>query len=186
MITSLIKIILEETGKHTYGCAMLEFEAAPLLKIQDAIKPDDVYKNDSGEGRKFGLEDKFHVTLLYGLHVEVSPEEVKSAVEGIEFGPIVLHNLSKFDNPDYDVLKFDVRYPNKNGAFLTKANAALKELPYTSDYPTYHPHATVGYLKKGEADKYISKLKGYEIKVIPTIAVYSSPDGTETKIEINK
>lgn len=186
MTTSLIKIILEESGKHTYGCAMLHFDAAPLLKIQDAINPEDVYKNDSGEGRKFGLEDNFHVTLLYGLHEEVSLEDVKAAIEGVKFGPIVLHNLSKFDNPEYDVLKFDVRYPNKGGAFLSKANTALKKLPYSSDYPTYHPHATVGYLKKGEAQKYIDKLKNFELQVNPDHVIYSQPDGTETKIEINK
>ena len=118
MKTSLIKLILEESGKHTYGCAVLHFDATPLLKIQDAIKPEDVYKNDSGEGRKFGLEDNFHVTLLYGLHDGVSLQEVKAALKGIKFGPIVLHNISKFDNPEYDVLKFDVRYPDKGEAFL--------------------------------------------------------------------
>lgn len=186
MKTSLIKLILEESGNHTYGCAMLHFDATPLLKIQDAIKPEDVYKNDSGEGRKFGLEDNFHVTLLYGLHDGVSLQEVKAALKGIKFGPIVLHNLSKFDNPEYDVLKFDVRYHNKGENFLSKANESLKKLPYTSDFPTYHPHATVAYLKKGEAQKYIDKLKDYELQVIPDYAFYSTPDGTETKIEINK
>lgn len=186
MKTSLIKLILEESGKHTYGCAMLHFDATPLLKIQDAIKPEDVYKNDSGEGRKFGLEDNFHVTLLYGLHDGVSLQEVKAALKGIKFGPIVLHNISKFDNPEYDVLKFDVRYPNKGEAFLSKANSALKELPNSDEYTQYNPHVTVGYLKKGEAQKYIDKLKNYELQVTPDYAFYSTPNGTETKIETNK
>lgn len=176
MTTSIIRLILEESGKHTYGCAMLHFDATPLLKIQDTIKPEDIYKNDSGEGRKFGLEDNFHVTLLYGLHDGVSLQEVKAALNGIKFGPIVLHNLSKFD----------VKYPKKGEAFLSKANTALKELPYSSDYPDYKAHVTVGYLKKGEAQRYIDKLKDYELQVIPDYASYSTPNGTETKIEINK
>lgn len=165
---------------------MLHFNAHPLLKIQDSIDPEDVYKNDSGEGRKFGLEDNFHVTLLYGLHDGVSLQEVKSALKGIKFGPIVLHNLSKFDNPEYDVLKFDVRYPDKEGDFLSKAHNSLKKLPNSDEYSKYHPHATVAYLKKGEAQKSINKLKGFELQVDPLHIIYSTPNGTETKIEINK
>jgi 2'-5' RNA ligase len=184
MTTSLIQLILEESGKHTYGCAMLDVDAAPVLKIQDAINPQDVYENTSGEGIKFGLEDRFHVTLLYGLHEEVTVDEVKGKLKGFTFGSITLYNLSKFEKDDYDVLKFDIKYPTKGGAFLSKANKALSELPNTNDYPDYKAHLTIGYLKKGAADKYINKLKGFEYQTIPTGITYSAPSGEETKIEI--
>jgi hypothetical protein len=57
----------------------------------------------------------------------------------------------------YDVLKFDVRYPTKSGAFLHKINSKLQELPHTNGFPDYHPHSTIAYLKSGSGKKYIEK-----------------------------
>ena len=55
-----------------------------------------------------------------------------------------IHDESLFENPKYDVLKFDVISP-----LLNKINKKLtKELPYTSDFPDYHAHCTIAYIKK--------------------------------------
>ncbi len=111
--------------------------------------------------------------------------EVKEVLENFTFRPCTLYNASLFEN-QYDVLKFDVRYPTKGGAFLHKCNTALRELPYQNDYPDYHPHMTIAYLKKGTGKKYCNLLENKEYSLLPAYAVYSQPDGTKTKMKIKK
>lgn len=184
---SIVDLILESAPKpkFEYGCAMLYFNFPEMNKIQDVINPDDLYQAPEGDPREYGLESSPHCTLLFGLHKEVTLDQVKDALSGITFSECKLYNASMFDNPKYDVLKFDVGYPTRGGAFLSKANEALKKYPYTSDFPDYHPHATIAYLNKGTAAKYIKELKGIEYTLTPTHAVYSVPSGEQHKIKIN-
>jgi 2'-5' RNA ligase len=79
---------------------------------------------------------------------------------------------SLFENEQYDVLKFDVQ----NSA-LYEINAKLCELPHTTNFPDYHPHATIGYLKPGAGKKYVEKFKNKEYEVTPNRIVYSKPNG---------
>lgn len=179
---SLVNLILNEgsSQKYDYGCVMLYFTFPQLFRIQDAINPNDLYIGDGSDGRTYGFEDEPHCTLLYGLHEEVSLEQVKSALEGTVFSECTLSNASKFDNPKYDVFKFDV-----SGKGLVEANKALSSLPHTTSFPDYHPHSTIAYLNKGTADKYIQMLKGEEFTLTPKRAVYSVPDGAKYDIKIN-
>ena len=170
--------ILEKTSdSYSRGCVMLYFDFPEMTDIQREIDPADIYEEEGD--RTFGLEDEPHVTLLYGLDKEVTSKQVKDILNGFTFGKCKFHNASLFEN-EYDVLKFDV-----DGDSLHKANKALCELPYKNDYPDYHPHATIGYLKKGAGKKYCDKLKGQEHLLSPTYAVFSQPDGTKNKININ-
>ena len=50
--------------------------------------------------------------------------------------------------------QFDVKGDN-----LHDANEELKKYPFTSDYPDYHPHLTIGYLKPNKGKKYVDILK---------------------------
>jgi 2'-5' RNA ligase len=51
---------------------------------------------------------------------------------------------------------------------------------YTTDYPDYHPHITIAYLKPGCGKKYAEELK--EEKIFePTKYFYSFPDDRETE-----
>ena len=77
------------------------------------------------------------------------------------------------------MLKFDVEGPE-----LAETNKELKEFPYTSDYPDYHPHLTIGYLKPGTGKKYADQLKGEKYWLTPKYAVYSKIDGTKDKINV--
>lgn len=126
----------------------LEGEAAGRLlalaaEVEDADLADD------------GREDKPHVTVKYGLHTD-KPSDVFGAVR--DFGPVVgtLTRLSAFRGAetgnDHDVIFAEVDSPD-----LHRLNAAVATLPHTDTYPTYHPHATVAYVKAGLADKYLSK-----------------------------
>lgn len=172
----------ENKQVYDYGCAMLYFNDHDLKPIYDMINPEDLYV----EGDGFGLETEPHVTLLYGLEDSVTTEQVKEIVDKFKFGKLVAHNPSLFEN-DYDVLKFDIRYPTRGGAFLHKCNSALRELPYNNQYPDYHPHMTIAYLKPGMGKKYVDELKKQhgELWMSPQHAVYSQPDGTKNKINLS-
>lgn len=184
---SIVKLIQENQKKQKfdYGCVMLYFNFPELKQLQGTISDKDLYVPEEGDARTYGKESEPHCTLLYGLHEEVTLDQVKSALDTITFSGLKLYNVSKFDNPKYDVLKFDVGYTTRGGSFLSKANEALKKYPFTSDFPNYHAHSTIAYLKKGAADKYIKELKDKEYEITPEYAVYSVPSGAKHKITIN-
>lgn len=174
----LIDLIKESSSKpYDYGCAMLYFDFPYLNKIQDVINPNDIYEEE--EDPSFGLEDEPHCTLLYGLHEEVSVKDVTKVIENFTFDTCKLHNVSLFENEKYDVLKFDVE-----GPVLHDVNSKLKLFPYTSNFPKYHPHSTIAYLKPGMGKKYTEILKDQEFELKPQFAMFSHPDGSKNKIKI--
>lgn len=183
----LTELLKEDTPKYEYGCVMLYFQFPKMTELHKIINPNDIYEADINGG--YGLETEPHCTLLYGLHDGVSLENVTSILDNFKFGECKIYNPSLFENEDFDVLKFDVGYTTRGGAFLQKANIELAKLPNTQTYPDYHPHMTVAYLKPGMGKKYvdlISKSAEPEFIVQPDYAVYSVPSGTKTKIEIRK
>jgi hypothetical protein len=160
-----------------YGCVMLFFDFPELKKIHDLIDQEDIYIDK--EDDSFGLELEPHTTFLYGLHDGVSTEEVEKVLGEHTYESCKAHKASLFENEKYDVLKFDVEGPE-----LAETNKELKEFPYTSDYPDYHPHLTIGYLKPGTGKKYADELKGEKYWLTPKYAVYSKIDGTKDKINV--
>ena len=186
MSFKMIDYVLNEGRKYEYGCAMLYFVFPMMNKIHDAIDPDDVYEEEDDDS--FGFETEPHVTLLFGLHKEVTDEDVKGVINNFTFAPIKLTKLSTFKNEKYDVLKFDIS-DDGGGHALYEVNKELKKFPFTSDFPDYHPHMTVGYLKSGTGDKWVKKLKVQEFTLTPKYAIYSKPnkgkkEKTKFKIEI--
>ena len=183
----LSDLIKEAKDKYEYGCAMLYFDfPAQVIKVQDAIDPSDLYQADDNGG--YGVETEPHCTLLYGLHDSVTVDEVKSIISKYQFSDLKATGPSLFENEKFDVLKYDIGYPTRGGAFLHKCNKELNTLPNTQTYPDYHPHATLAYLKPGLGKKYVAlfKDKGLaEFTAKPKYAIYSHPDGSKTKININ-
>jgi hypothetical protein len=171
--------LLTEDRKYEYGCAMIYFTFDEMNKIHDLIDSNDLYEE---EGEDFGLETEPHVTLLFGLHDDVSQESVEKVLDKYTFYTCKAHNPSLFKNEKYDVLKFDIEGDN-----LSDINKELKEFPHTSDYPDYHPHMTIAYLKPGKGQKYANKIKELSDKywLAPQYAVYSKPSGKKDKISIN-
>lgn len=175
------KIIEESGGTYDYSCAMLYFDFPEIKKIHSTIDKNDIYIDELDES--YGLEPKTHCTLLYGLHSEVTVDEVKSVIEKTSFSPCKFHNPSVFKSEKYDVLKFDV-----DGDNLEETNSKLKEFPYTSDYPDYHAHSTIAYLKPGMGEKYVKMMNENgmnEYIVTPSKVVYSEADDTKTDLSIN-
>jgi 2'-5' RNA ligase len=79
------------------------------------------------------------------------------------------------------VLKYDIMGDN-----LNDTNEELKQFPFTSDYPDYHPHMTIAYLKPGKGKHYIDMLgKDHkEMWMAPQHAVYSRTNGEKLKIPV--
>lgn len=167
---------------YEYGCAMLYFDFPQLSEIIKLIEPEDLYTEENS--RSYGIENEPHVTLLYGLHAGVKDVDVFETISKHNIEDMIVYNASSFNNEKFDVLKFDIRYPVKGGAFLHNINQDLCKLPHTTDYPDYHPHSTIAYLKKGTASKYISILKDKEYSIKPKNIVYSKPDGTKIQKSI--
>ena len=171
-------MILEKKGDtYEYGCAMLYFDFPDMYKLQDSIDPNDLYEVEGD--RSYGLEDEPHTTLLFGLHPEVEINKIRDVIKKFTYSKCTIKNASLFENPEYDVLKFDV-----DGKNLHDCNTALKQFPYTNSFPNYHPHMTIAYIKKGLGKKYVSLFNYFEFEMKPDFAVYSSPDGSKKKINI--
>ena len=174
-------IINEGNRKNEYGCVMLFFDYPQLFKIQDGINPKHLYEEDDDDS--YGLDTEPHITLLFGLHQEVTTDQVKDILKDITFSRCELHNPSCFNNEKYDVFKFDAK-----GSSLHKANKKLTDLPFTSNFPDYHPHMTIGYLKPGFGERYVrmlDKSKNDKRYITPKYAIYSKVDGTKDKLKIN-
>lgn len=173
----LLDLLKEKKQAYEYGCVMLYFNFPEMNKIHDVINHDDVYIEEGD--RSFGLEDKPHCTLLYGLHDGVTTEEVKKVLDNYTYTTLKAHNASLFENPDYDVLKFDIKGDN-----IHETNKDLQQYPFTSNFPDYHPHMTIAYLKPGTGKRYVKMLKKFEYDLVPQYAVYSKPNGDKDKINI--
>jgi 2'-5' RNA ligase len=164
----------EDGGTHSSSCAMLYLKCS-LEELQSQIEEEDIYRGEKDSERSFGLEDKPHVTLLYGLNdKKVNPNEVLDICVSFDYPDIKLHNVSLFKSENYDVLKFDI-----DCEVLHEVNSELSKLPHKTDFPDYHPHATIAYLKSGAGKKYVEKFSESEMLVQPKKIVYSRPDGEE-------
>ena len=131
-------------------------DAKPIQNFAKSIPEKALYSlKDANGNEQYGRETEPHVTALYGLTGEGdSPEAVRRASAGQGPTKFKLGKLSLFSDPDkpYDVLKSDVESPD-----LHELNGKLKQLPHSSDYPDYHPHMTIAYVKKGEGDRYVGR-----------------------------
>jgi tRNA nucleotidyltransferase/poly(A) polymerase/2'-5' RNA ligase len=142
-------MIKEEISERIeYGCLMLFLDVPIWNKITSIINKEDIYNKEG-----YGIEKEPHLTILYGFHDEVTADDVFNLYkENAPLKPIevLLSGISVFENPEYDVVKFDA-----HSDILTKMNEVMKQLPNTSKFPDYHPHVTIAYVKKGEGQKYI-------------------------------
>ena len=180
--TEFTEISEKKTPVYEYGCMMIYFDFPEMNNLHSKIEKEDLYTGEEGETSRYGLENEPHVTLLYGLHSDkLSDEEVMKSVDKSQVKNLKLHNMSSFDNEKYDVLKFDVK-----GEGLKENNENLKQFPYTNDYPKYHPHCTVAYLKPGKAAKYKKMFEGEEFDVSAKELVYSKPGEESDKQKIRE
>jgi len=174
-IKNYIQFIKESSG-YEYGCVMIEVPVSNWNEITSYIDPEDIY---TGGDDTHGIQEFPHLTLLYGLHKEVTPEMVKSVFEGFTKDiNIEVNGIDIFENNDYDVVKFNV---NPDGA-LQELHDKLSELPNSDQFPNYTPHITIAYVNKGTGKKYVKPDYKYEVKNVDKIT-YSMVDGNEIKFK---
>jgi 2'-5' RNA ligase len=173
----LRRALLEgDKASYEYGAVMLYLKPPKKFwdMIQSTIGDDDLYTGKDNEGR-YGREDEPHVTVLYGLHADIKDDDIEEKIKNMSAPEIKLQKVSPFENDDFDVVKFDVE-----GDGLFDMNKDFVKLPHTSDYPDYHPHATIAYVKKGKGKELSKDLSDDDaITLTPDKVVYSKADGTK-------
>lgn len=128
-------------AKTSFSCLMADCSnnliSNNILKWgRDNIRPEDLAAD--------GYEDDVHTTILYGLYTD-DWYDVISLLKNIRPFDITLGQISKFDsNPDFDVIKLEVISP-----VLNLLNKRASKLPNKNSFPTYIPHLTIAYVKKG-------------------------------------
>jgi 2'-5' RNA ligase len=144
------------------GCVMLMGNVQNLEQITSKIKEGGLHTR--------GFEENTHITLLFGLDIEVL-DPLSLDLHKFNFSDIVLEDISVFKTPwDFDVLKISVSSED-----VLEANRYLSTFPYKSDFLDYKPHITIGYFNKGKADKYPQKLQRFvgDLKFTPTKLIWS-------------
>jgi 2'-5' RNA ligase len=93
---------------------------------------------------KDGFEDDIHITLKYGIHI-TDFTKLRNVFIGVSPIEIELGKITIFDTDDADVVKIDVKSPE-----MLRLNKIISNsFEVTDSYPTYRPHTTVAYVKKG-------------------------------------
>jgi diguanylate cyclase (GGDEF)-like protein len=122
-----------------------------MAAAQRIIDPEDRHEK--------GLEDRPHITVKYGIHSD-DPANVRSTIE--THGPIdaKVGGIEVFEpkDKDYDVLV--LRVASDDLQAMNKAVAGATET--TDTHPTYKPHITLGYVKRGTGAKYAEAKTGLE------------------------
>jgi 2'-5' RNA ligase len=182
MIKKFNQVVNEsENAKRDYGCLMYNFKVKNWESdVLSLIDIEDVYDDDKHD---FGVERNPHVTILYGFHEdEVSLDKIYDSIkDGRPIG-LNIERVSVFNNKDYDVLKFDV-----NSKPLYSLNAFFKNnFKNTNDFPDYHPHMTICYLKKGTSEKYLDKFGNINLKIRDPKFKYSRANGSKIYFDVIK
>lgn len=179
------KLLSEAKGNtYDYGCVMVYFDIDKDWwgERQANIKEEDLFlgtEDDPGYGR----EDEPHVTILYGLHSDIEDETIEELVGKMTAPDVTLKEIGMFDNAQrgFDVVKFDVE-----GQDLHDMNAMFTKLPHTTDYPDYHPHSTIAYVKAGTGKGYCGSLDDDKALTLrPNKVVYSKADGSKKEYPFN-
>jgi len=164
---------------YDYGCLMLKFKVEQEQWnrfINALIKPEDVYTEEEG----YGIEYEPHVTILYGIHHDkFNLLDLQPILQKLNTIKVSSKQIDAFQNDKFDVLKFNIDSPDLHAMNKKVCNS----MEYTNDYPDYHPHATIAYLKPGTSSKYIRTLsKPYILE--PMKYKYSAPDDSKIYFEV--
>lgn len=163
---------------YRYGCVMIELNILNWDELTDRIDPEDLYEP---ENPAHGLETNPHATLLYPVDPEVKFVDIKNILDSTSHDKmeIEINGIGCFENTEFDVIKLNI-IPI---GFIENIHNELKKLPNLDKYPTYEPHITLAFLKKGTGKKYINSNYKYTIKNIGRIK-YTKPTGEKFYYDI--
>jgi 2'-5' RNA ligase len=174
--------IAKKDVQYSYSCLMVRLPKALSSEIvqwgEDNIS--DNHLADDGKN-SVGREDDIHTTLFYGIKSK-DPQESIEILSKVKPFKIRLGLIDVFkDQDDYDVIKIQIESKE-----LEKLHYEIEDkVENANTYPTYIPHVTIAYVKKGSCDNLIGnkKFKGKIIGVDKVI--FSSSDGSEKYISLN-
>lgn len=161
------------------GWAAVRMDKSLSSKIQkwgkDNIPNEEL--NDGGDYGK-GRETDTHVTVLYGICTK-NREAVKSILEASKPITATLEKVGCFvNNDDFDVVIVKVNSPD-----LAKLhNTIADELHVEKTHNEYRPHATIAYVKKGNARKYAGDTIFQGEKITFNKAVFKDGESEEETI----
>lgn len=149
---------------YEYSCTKVDLPddlAEAVMKWgRDNVKDNDLYvEGDSSKGR----EDDIHITVLYGI-VDNKPAKTAVVIGKAKPFEVRLGLINAFkDNDKYDVLKIEV----ESGDIEKLHYDIAKKIKNENTFPTYNPHVTIAYVKKGSVDHLIGSedFKGKTFKV---------------------
>jgi 2'-5' RNA ligase len=180
-IKKYIQFVNESINGHKYGCVMVEVPVSNWDEITSSIDPEDIFEQEENGDPK-GIQNNPHLTLLYGLHDDVKPEQVQSVFDNFDGDiNIEVNGIDIFENEKFDVVKFNV---NSQGS-LQYLFDELSKFPNSNQFPDYKPHITIGYVKKGMGKKYIKPDYKYQVKNVNHIT-YSMANGEKIYFDYNK
>jgi 2'-5' RNA ligase len=168
---------------YDYSCTKVDLPkdlADSIMKWgRDNIKKKDLHIEDNvAKGR----ENDIHVTVLYGI-VDENPKETAEVVAKAKPFEVRLGLINAFkDNKKYDVCKIEVESGD-----LEKLHYDLEEkVKNENTFPTYKPHVTVAFVKKGAVDHLIGDetFKGKTFKVSNIVFSDGKNDDKEKKLPL--
>jgi len=135
---SKIAKFLVRADYYDKACVMLDLPIEVKMEVARVANLIDVNKIDMENG---GIEDKAHITVLYGVEDKVDLK--KYFTKPIEIK--IDNKVTYFDQKEFTVAKIEVFSDE-----LKKLHYNIKKNEPNSHKYTYSPHITIAYLKKGK------------------------------------
>lgn len=157
--------------KYEFGCVMAVLDdviSKAILEFNKKLIPDKFLYND--ETNNFGRETEAHCTIKFGLTDHYKKDVMGKLIEVISPFKATLESIGIFENPKFDVVKFNVK-----SDVLERLNKLFSKLPNEDEHPIYHPHLTLAYVKPGEGKKFLKEFKPIEVEI--NRIKYSNPEG---------
>ena len=167
-----------------YACIMLEYDMPEFVKeLQKSIPEEELYLGKTEKEKDdYGIENKAHITLVYGLDNKVEFKDLKQYLSPLNDYKTILVNISTFSNDDFDVLKVGAKCPK-----AAESNKEIMEnFDVHTDFDEYIPHMTIAYLKKGFVNKYTKDMLNKIDTIKPFGFNYSYFKDGEDKNEYHK
>lgn len=129
---------------ETLGCVMIEAQVdwIPRLPLEWAYVP------EGEDPALWGIPDRYHLTLKYGLIPELVTEaDAYLKLAGWEAPPVVHVTDVRDFTADYTAYSCPVLLLEDADHKFARAHDLLSALPHIDTHPAYHPHITLGYVR---------------------------------------
>ena len=164
-------------GKRAFSCLQAVFPEESSNNFLDATKGLIPVNNLNGDG----LEERPHVTILYGIHTPYLTPDVVEIIETQPRFPVILGDVTLFKNSNgMDVIKADVECPD----VYVLRTMFLNMCEYTLAQTEFIPHVTIGFVRSDTCD-YLDGhpiVKGMVIMIEKIL--FTSKDGSNRWISL--